>query len=211
MSQRIPYEEEYIRYFRGAIDGGHLKKVPIMADPTDPRLIIMLSCGHATHSLNRTTHVCERISLHPQQYTQNGGGVILDPVYAAMSDRNMGYHRNALNQIEDFVYLALRDKTIQPGAELQVYPMYDVPCKVITILDWKPQEFVASSIRAKTLMKGYKPKDPDGKILPVTFKVGLLYFLGEPIHMPPRTWYAPRCDMQQYSVHYESLTADLRS
>jgi len=137
-----------------------------------------------------------------QLYCNNGGGVVFDPVYGDIDERCQGYQTTAYNQIEDFLQLALKDETIKPDAELQIYSMYDVPCKVITELNWNPVQFVESSIRAKTALKDFTPRDKEDQPMPITFKVGLLYFLGEPIHSPGQTWYAARCDMQRYNEQY---------
>lgn len=195
MPQRIPHQEEYVRYFNGAIEGGFLKSVPVMTDPDNPELVIVSACGHASHNTNRYNHIWERISSLTQQYSFNGGGVVYDPVYGGMNHRQRKYFETAHDQLEDFIALAIEDGTIEAGCTIPLYLVFDVPCKVITALNWRPEEFAASSIRAKTHLKDYHPQG-------VTFKVGLLYFLGEPIHSPGLTWYAPRCDMEQYNLEY---------
>ena len=94
-------------------------------------------------------------------------------------------------QVLDFIDLAVEDGTIKEGDEVPWYVFFDVPCKVMTALEWTPQQFVESSIRAKTLLKGLHPCG-------ITFKVGLLYYLGPPVNASGQTWYAPRCDMASY-------------
>lgn len=204
MPGRIPHQDEYVRYFNGAIEGDFLKSVPVMADPTNPKLVIVSACGHASHNTNRYNHIWHRISPMTQQYSFNGGGVIYDPVYGQMNRRQRKYFETAYDQLEDFIKLSLDDGTIefvlnretdQIECVVPMYLVFDIPCKVITALNWTPEEFVASSIRAKTQLKEFHPHG-------VTFKVGLLYFLGEPIHSPGLTWYAPRCDMELYSNDY---------
>ncbi|MBI4092894.1 MAG: hypothetical protein HY420_03135 [Candidatus Kerfeldbacteria bacterium] len=186
-----PALEAFTPFFTAAIDRGFLKKVPLMADPQRPRIVIASFCGHAAHGMNRLTHLWERVTPLTQLYCDNGGGVVYDPAYAAMNRRHHLYHEAAVGQVIDFVEMAVDDGTIERGAELSVYLIYDVPCKVITALGWTPPEFVESSIRAKTHFKGFHPCD-------VTFKVGLLYYLGEPVMPSGLTYYAPRCDMQRF-------------
>lgn len=196
----VPHAAQYIRFFGGAIDGKVLKKVPVMADPEKPPIVIASFCGHAAHGMNRLTHLWERVTPLTQLYCDNGGGIVFDPEYGAMSSKQQRYHEDAFDQIGDFVELAMEDGTIGKGAVLKAYVTYDVPCKVVSRLGWTPEEFVRSSIRAKTALKDFHPCG-------VTFKVGLLYFLGPPIHGSGLTWYAPRCDMARYLDDYRDGVA----
>ncbi len=208
MPTSIPHRDQYINYFAGAIEHNVLHKVPqktksdkVPVAATDsPPLVVVNACGHASHNANRYPHLWERITPLTQLYCNNGGGVVFDPAYAAMNEDHELFHRPAVGQIYGFIDLAIEDGTLNPDAELPVYLVYDVPCKVFSALNWTPQEFVESSIRAKTYLKGMRRRG-------VTFKVGLLYFLGEPIYSSGQTWYAARCDMQRYNEEYLQQTS----
>ena len=81
----IPHEEQYVRFFNGAIVSGSLKKVPFMLDSEVPRLVIVVACGHASHGTDRYPHIWQHVTPLTQLYAYNGGGVVLDPLYAGMN------------------------------------------------------------------------------------------------------------------------------
>ncbi len=194
--------QAYVSFFNSAIEQGCLKKVPLMRDPSNPRLSIVLACGHVGHNPDRLPHLWERVTDQTQLITLNGGGAVIDPMYARSSPAAQGYHQTAIGQIMDFVQYAVEDGDIQEGDELSTYLYYDLPCRVISRLRLTPIEFVESSIRAKSHLKGFHPYG-------VNFKVGLFYYLGETIRPAPQTYYAPRCDMENFIRQRQQLADDL--
>ncbi len=202
----VPHATEYARFFGGAIRGGVLKKVPFMEEPRKPKMVIVLACGHATHGAERFPHIWERISPNTQIYGFNGGGVVADPHYATLGPDEDLFHRACVKQITGFITLAVHDGTIEQGITIPLYLVNDVPCKEISRLGWTPRRFVESSIRAKTFFKEeiLRPSEDLSEFQEtgVTFKVGLLYYLGPPVHESALTWYAPRCDVRRYLDDY---------
>ncbi|MBI4426586.1 MAG: hypothetical protein HY567_03325 [Candidatus Kerfeldbacteria bacterium] len=192
--------ETFTPFFTAAIDRGFLKKVPLMRDPVNPRKAIVLACGHIAHNTDRLPHIWERVTDQTQLFGFNGGGIVLDPEYARTSRQAGLYHEAAVGQIMDFIDLAVNDGTIEQGERLSAYLYYDAPCKVIAHLGLTPSAFVQSSIRAKTHLKGFHPHG-------VTFKVGLLYYLGEPVMPSGLTYYAPRCDMRRFIEKFHGEAA----
>ncbi len=199
----VPHGTQYAEFFSGAISSGVLKKVPVMRHD---KMVIVVACGHAKHGVDRFPHLWEHISPNTQIYGFNGGGVVADPEYAALGPDEDLFHRACIKQITGFIRLAVGDGTLEKGAIVPLYLVNDVPCKEISRLGWTPRQFVESSIRAKTFFKEgiLRPSEELEKFheTRVEFKVGLLYYLGPPVHDSAKTWYAPRCDVQSYLDGY---------
>lgn len=202
----VPYGTQYVRFFGGAIQSGVLKKVPNMAEPNKPKMVLVVACGHATHGADRFPHLWERISPNTQIFAYNGGGIVADPRYATLGPDEDLFHRACVKQITKFIEEAVSDGTIEKGTNVPLYLVNDVPCKEVSRLGWTPRQFVESSIRAKNFFKEdiLRPSDDLREFhdTGVSFKVGLLYYLGPPVNGRALTWYVPRCDMRKYLARY---------